>query len=91
MSNSKLDGIISRAKAAKMPKDSIEAAIKSALRVSLLFYCHEHFQRHSIFSFMHSSLRDLIVYLDANAKKKFRFQKMSYYRASASQTNRQLC
>eukprot|EP00112_Aurelia_sp_Birch-Aquarium-sp1_P002271 Seg1248.2 transcript_id=Seg1248.2/GoldUCD/mRNA.D3Y31 product="putative transcriptional regulatory protein" protein_id=Seg1248.2/GoldUCD/D3Y31 len=32
MSNSKLDGIISRAKAAKMPKDSIEAAIKSALR-----------------------------------------------------------
>eukprot|EP00794_Sanderia_malayensis_P003418 gene3418-3909_t len=30
--NSKLDSIISRAKAAKMPKDSIESAIKSALR-----------------------------------------------------------
>ena len=34
ISNSKLDGIISRAKAVKMPKDSIESAIKSGLRVS---------------------------------------------------------
>ena len=33
VTNSKLDGIISRAKAVKMPKDSIESAIKSALRV----------------------------------------------------------
>ncbi|XP_065053825.1 probable transcriptional regulatory protein TDE_1487 isoform X2 [Rhopilema esculentum] len=33
ISNSKLDGIISRAKAVKMPKDSIESAIKSGLRV----------------------------------------------------------
>jgi len=32
LSNSKLEGIISRAKAVKMPKDSIESAIKSALR-----------------------------------------------------------
>ena len=36
--NSKLDEIISRAKAAKMPKDSIESAIKSALRVSTVIY-----------------------------------------------------